>query len=95
MANFQPNGFTPAESKFEPPGVVKTPAAAQVRTFVMDGGDEPVVVRGVVSESESGWSVHLAHEYEGVPFAGRTFEADGKLFEVTERIGRTLTLEVA
>ena len=99
MAEFKVNGFTPAESVFAPTKAGKhpeTPAAPKARTLVMGGGDEQVVVRGVLAESESGiWSVTLAHEYEGVPFVGLNFEADGKLFEVVERAGRTLTLEVA
>lgn len=81
----------------KPAGAAQAPAppVADVRTVVLLGGNEPAVVRIVLAESDGEWTAVLQHDYEGLDVIGRGFQIGDTLYEVVERKGRVLTLEVA
>jgi len=92
--------FAPPQADYERPkpvGAAQAPAppVADVRTVVLLGGDESAVVRVVLAEADGEWTATLQHEYEGLDVIGRGFQVGETLYEVTDRKGRVLTLEVA
>lgn len=97
----KPNDFAPPMADYEfpkPVGAASNPPTVAESQFVavVLSGDEHATIRIALSQDESGdWSATMQHEYADLDPVGLTFQVGESVYEVTQRKGRVLSLEVA